>query len=68
MKYLWPLVMLAGQKPTKKSKQGRFQIIDVVDLMRSITRFSEQVVDCGNIPSIVRDAFRVAIEERPGAV
>lgn len=63
-----PMVMLAGQKPIKKSKQGRFQIVDVVDLMRPITKYSEQVVDGGNIPSMVRDAFRIAIEERPGAV
>ena len=63
-----PMVMLAGQKPIKKSKQGRFQIVDVVDLMRPITKLSEQVVDGGNIPSIVRDAFRIAVEERPGAV
>jgi len=63
-----PMVMLAGQKPIRKSKQGRFQIVDVVDLMRPITKFSEQVVDGNNIPSIVRDAFRIAIEERPGAV
>jgi len=68
MKYLWAMVMLAGQKPIKKSKQGSFQKIDMVDLMRPITKFSEKVVDGGNIPSIVRDAFRVAIEERPGAV
>ncbi|NOR20424.1 MAG: acetolactate synthase large subunit, partial [Xanthomonadales bacterium] len=40
-----PMVMLAGQKPIKKSKQGRFQIVDVVDLMRPITKFSQQVVD-----------------------
>lgn len=63
-----PMVMLAGQKPIKKSKQGRFQIVDVVGLMRPITKYSEQVVDGGNIPSMVRDAFRIAIEERPGAV
>jgi len=63
-----PMVMLTGQKPIKKSKQGRFQIVDVVDLMRPITKYSEQVVDGGNIPAMVRDAFRIAIEERPGAV
>jgi len=63
-----PMVMLAGQKPIRESKQGRFQIVDVVDLMRPITKYSEQVVDGGNIPSTVRDAFRIAIEERPGAV
>ena len=63
-----PMVMLAGQKPIRQSKQGRFQIVDVVGLMRPITKYSEQVVDGGNIPSMVRDAFRIAIEERPGAV
>jgi len=63
-----PMVVLAGQKPIRKSKQGRVQIVDVVGLMRPITKYSEQVVDGNNIPSMVRDAFRVAIEERPGAV
>ncbi len=63
-----PMVMLSGQKPIKTSKQGRFQIVDVVDLMRPITKSSEQIVDGSQIPSMVRDAFRVAIEERPGAV
>ncbi|MGB0496273.1 MAG: acetolactate synthase large subunit, partial [Kangiellaceae bacterium] len=63
-----PLVMLAGQKPIRKSKQGRFQIVDVVGLMKPITKYSEQVVDANNIPSMIRDSFRVAIEERPGAV
>ena len=62
------MVMLAGQKPIRKSKQGRFQIVDVVGLMQPITKSSRQVVDGDNIPSMVRDAFRIAIEERPGAV
>ncbi len=63
-----PMVMLAGQKPIKKSKQGRFQIVDVVGLMRPITKESVQIVDGNNIPAIVRDGFRQAVEERPGAV
>lgn len=63
-----PMVMLAGQKPIKKSKQGRFQIVDVVGLMRPITKYSEQVVDGNRIPAMVREAFRLASEERPGAV
>ncbi len=63
-----PMVMLAGQKPIRKSKQGRFQIVDVVGLMRPITKYSEQIVDANNIPSMVREAFRISVEERPGAV
>lgn len=62
-----PMIMLAGQKPIRKSKQGRFQIVDVVQLMGPVTKYSQQVVDGDNIPSMTREAFRVARDERPGA-
>ena len=62
-----PMIMLGGQKPIRKSKQGRFQIVDVVNLMKPVTKYSEQVVDGNNIPSMVREAFRLTMDERPGA-
>lgn len=62
-----PMLMITGQKPIKTSKQGRFQILDVVDMMKPITKFTRQVVSGNNIPSIVREAFRRCTEERPGA-
>ncbi|MCC2617967.1 acetolactate synthase large subunit [Aestuariibacter halophilus] len=63
-----PMLMITGQKPIKTSKQGRFQVIDVVDMMRPITKYTSQVVSGDRIPSIVREAFRLAHDERPGAV
>lgn len=63
-----PMLMITGQKPIKKSKQGRFQIVDVVDMMRPITKYTRQIVHGNNIPSALREAFRLAVEERPGAV
>ncbi|WP_170558249.1 acetolactate synthase large subunit [Ruegeria atlantica] len=63
-----PLVMITGQKPIKKSKQGQFQIIDVVGLFDPICKMSKQIVHGNTIPSLIREAFRVAQEERPGAV
>ncbi|MEM9325979.1 MAG: acetolactate synthase large subunit [Bacteroidota bacterium] len=63
-----PLLMITGQKPIKKSKQGKFQIVDVVDMMRPLTKYTRQIVNGNNIPSMVREAFRIASEERPGAV
>ena len=63
-----PMFMITGQKPIKTSKQGRFQILDVVDLMRSVTKFTKQIVNGNTIASLVRGSFRLAIEERPGAV
>ncbi len=62
-----PMVMLGGQKPIRKSKQGRFQIVDVVGLMRPITKYSAQVLDGNNITAMVREAFRLTMQERPGA-
>ncbi|MFC1602768.1 acetolactate synthase large subunit [Pseudomonadota bacterium] len=63
-----PMLMITGQKPIKKSKQGRFQIIDVVKMMHPITKFTRQIVNVNTIPGLVREAFRLAEEERPGAV
>ncbi|MEC7689497.1 MAG: acetolactate synthase large subunit [Pseudomonadota bacterium] len=63
-----PVLMIPGQKPVKTSKQGRFQVIDVVDMMRPITKYTTQIVSGDRIPSVVREAFRLASEERPGAV
>ncbi len=63
-----PMMMITGQKPIKKSKQARFQIIDVVDMMNPVTKYARQIVHGANIPSAVREATRLAEEERPGAV
>ncbi|AWB57259.1 MULTISPECIES: acetolactate synthase large subunit [unclassified Colwellia] len=63
-----PLIMITGQKPIKTSKQGQFQIIDVVGLFDPICKMSKQIVHGNTIPSLVREAFRLSEEERPGAV
>src|SRR5687767_13980449 len=63
-----PMLMLTGQKPIKNRKQGHFQIVDVVDMMRPLTKYTRQIVAPESIPALVREAFRRAQEERPGAV
>lgn len=62
-----PILMVTGQKPIKKSKQGRFQILDVVSMMTPITKYTHQLASADNIPSRVREAIRLAEEEKPGA-
>jgi acetolactate synthase-1/2/3 large subunit len=63
-----PMLMITGQKPIKTSKQARFQIIDVVEMMGPVTKYARQIVHGASIPSAVREAIRLAEEERPGAV
>jgi acetolactate synthase I/II/III large subunit len=62
-----PMLMITGQKPVKSSKQGQFQIVDIVDMMDPITKHTHQIVSGSNIPFRVREVFRLAEEERPGA-
>ena len=64
----FPMMMITGQKPIKHSKQGQFQIVDIVDMMKPLTKYTKQIVNVNMIPSMVREAFRLAEEERPGAV
>lgn len=54
-----PMMMITGQKPIKKSKQGRFQILDVVAMMGPITKYAHQLAAGDNIPSRVREAYRL---------
>ncbi len=63
-----PMMMITGQKPVKRSKQGQFQIVDIVAMMEPLTKYTRQLVSGSNIPSRVREAFRLAQEEKPGAV
>ena len=40
----------------------------MVSTMRPLTKMAQQIVSPATVPSIVREAFRVAQEERPGPV
>ena len=63
-----PMLMITGQKPLSNNLQGRFQRIDVVNLMHPVTKSAHQIVIAENIAALVSESFRLAQEERPGAV
>jgi acetolactate synthase-1/2/3 large subunit len=63
-----PMILITGQKPIRSSRQARFQIVDIVSTMHPLTKLSRQIVSGASIPALVREAFRVACEERPGPV
>jgi len=63
-----PLIIITGQKPIKHSKQGAFQVIDAVSTFTPLTKWATQLVSGQRIPTTIRNAFKIAEEERPGAV
>src|SRR5215472_9882786 len=63
-----PMIMITGQKGILSRKQAGFQVVDMVATMTPLTKMAHQIVSARMIPSLVRDAFRVAQLERPGPV
>jgi len=63
-----PMIMITGQKGILSRKQARFQIVDTVSTMTPLTKMTHQIVSPATIPSMVREAFRMAQQERPGPV
>ncbi len=63
-----PLIAITGQKAIRDNWQACFQLIDVVSLMKPITKSAESITDPSTIPTVLRNAFKHAQAERPGAV
>lgn len=63
-----PMIMITGQKPLHKTKQGSFQIVRTVEMFTPLIKMSKQITHADHIPALVREGFRIAREERPGAV
>lgn len=62
-----PLVALTGQGDLERMHKESHQFLDVVDLMRPVTKWNAQLRDPAIIPEVVRKAFKLAESEKPGA-
>ena len=56
-----PMIMLTGQKGIMSSRPAKFQIVDVVSAFKPLTKLSLQIVSTSSIPTLMRDAFRIAM-------
>src|SRR5918912_273322 len=62
-----PLVALTGQGDLERMHKESHQYIDIVEVMRPITKWNARLNDAKIIPEVVRKAFKVAESEKPGA-
>ncbi|CAL0319848.1 unnamed protein product [Lupinus luteus] len=63
-----PLVVITGQVPRCMIGTDAFQETPIVEVTRSITKYSYLVLDVDDIPRVVNEAFMLAISGRPGPV
>lgn len=61
-----PLVVLTGQVDLERMHKESHQYLDVMGIMRPITKWNARVSDPAIVAEVVRKAFKVAQAERPG--
>ena len=62
-----PMLVLTGQGDSERQHKESHQIMDVVSMFKSVTKWAQAVLHPDNIPEIVRKAVRLARTEKPGA-
>ncbi|MGR3761749.1 acetolactate synthase large subunit [Roseobacteraceae bacterium NS-SX3] len=63
-----PLLVITGQGATARQHKESHQVMDVVEMFRPVTKWSQAVLTPDSIPEIVRKAVKLAEMEKPGAV
>ncbi len=62
-----PVVAITAQGGLQRLHKESHQLIDIVEMFRPITKWNSSIINPATIPEIVRKAFKVAQEEKPGA-
>jgi acetolactate synthase-1/2/3 large subunit len=61
-----PMVALTGQADLERMHKESHQYLDVVDMLRPVTKFNTRLNSSRVIPEVVRKAFKVAQAQQPG--
>lgn len=63
-----PLLVITGQAATTRQHKESHQVMDVVGMFRSVTKWSQAILTPDAIPEVIRKAVKLAEAEKPGAV
>jgi acetolactate synthase-1/2/3 large subunit len=61
-----PMVAITGQASSDKLYKEAHQVVDIVRMFESVTKWNTRVGRVDAVPEIVRKAFKVAMLEKPG--
>jgi len=62
-----PVVCITGQADSRRQHKESHQAMDVVGLFRPVTKWATPVLHPDNVTEVVRKAFKLATNEKPGA-
>ncbi len=61
-----PVVAIIGQGSTKRLHKESHQNMDSIAMCKPISKWAQSIVDAKNITEVVRKAFKIAEQEKPG--
>src|SRR5688572_23141572 len=61
-----PMVALTGQGDLERMHKESHQYIDLVSILRPVTKWNARVTNPRIVPEVVRKAFKVAQSQKPG--
>src|ERR671915_1379655 len=61
-----PMVALTGQADLERMHKESHQYLDIVAMLRPVTKFNARLNSARVIPEVVRKAFKVAQAQKPG--
>src|SRR5438105_4156548 len=61
-----PMVAITGQVKLELVHKESHQYVDVVDMLRPVTKWNARIERPETVPEVVRKAFKVAEAEKPG--
>ncbi|MCG8586378.1 MAG: acetolactate synthase large subunit [Pirellulales bacterium] len=61
-----PMVVITGQADSTRQHKESHQAMDVVAMYRPITKWAHALLHPDNVPEVVRKAFKIATQEKPG--
>jgi tartronate-semialdehyde synthase len=63
-----PILAITGQNIRAQLERDAFQAVDIVEIVKSITKKAYCVKDPAKVPWVFREAFRMMREGRPGPI
>jgi tartronate-semialdehyde synthase len=63
-----PLIAITGQNVRAQLGKEAFQCVDIVEIAKPVCKATWLITEPHQVPSLMREAFRVAKEGRPGPV
>ncbi|AKB51440.1 acetolactate synthase [Methanosarcina barkeri str. Wiesmoor] len=63
-----PFISISGQKALIDNWQARFQLVNAIRMMEPLCKKAVSITDPGMIPTVLRNAFKHAEADKPGAI